>query len=487
MRIQIYFPIVPTETHIPSSSLSPSAVKPALTVDSRIFTFNDLGSNTVTSTIPLQYTPRKLVGFPEHRVYFVIESDNNTMDAGTRKSLLNQNGEDTQMNGVDANGENTSNELPPVDFGHPKSQGSFASCIQIVDPIQESVVQTIDLAKDQSAVSAALVPFESRDNAYFLAVGVATGLKFNPYRFASAAIHLYKVGEDGRSLEFYHKTDTDDVPMALLAFKGKLIAGIGRNLSLYDCGKKSLLRKAQTPNCVPTRIMGLKTQGSRIIVSDQSQSVTYVVHKELVHPNRLIPFADDTVARWTTAAEMADYDTVVGGDKFGNIWMVRCPAKVSEASDETMDGQHLVQDKSYLNGAANRVDLAMHYFANDIPMAIQKTSLLYGGDKIVFWAGLQGTLGALIPFVSRHNFQLFQQLEMALRNDKENKMISGRDHLAFRSYYIPVKSVIDGDLIETFLTLAKDEQERIVGSMEGNVTVEKVEDAIWNMRALYAF
>jgi splicing factor 3B subunit 3 len=184
---------------------------------------------------------------------------------------------------------------------------------------------------------------------------------------------------------------------------------------------------------------------------------------------------------------MADYDTVVGGDKFGNIWMLRCPAKVSEASDETMDGQHLVQDKSYLNGAANRVDLAMHYFANDIPMAIQKTSLLYGGDKIMFWAGLQGTLGALIPFVSRHSFQLFQQLEMALRNDKENKMISGRDHLAFRSYYIPVKSVIDGDLIETFLTLSTDEQERIVGSMEGNVTVEKVEDAIWNMRALYAF
>jgi splicing factor 3B subunit 3 len=454
----------------------------------RIFTFSDLANNTVCQSIRLQYTPRKFVGYPEHRVYFVIESDNNTMDAGTRKDLLNQNGGDTQMNGVDTNGDSSSNELPPVDFGHPKAEGSWASCIQTVDPIQDNaVIQTIDLDKDQSAVSVALVPFESRDNGYFLAVGVATGLKFTPYQFRSAAIHLYKVSEDGRSLEFYHKTDTDEVPMALLSFKGKLVAGIGKNLSLFDCGKKSLLRKAQTPNCTPTRIMGLKTQGSRIIVSDQAQSVTYVVHKELVHPNRLIPFADDTVARWTTAADMADYDTVVGGDKFGNIWMVRCPAKVSEASDESTDGQHLVQDKSYLGGAPNRVDLAMHYFANDIPMAIQKVSLLYGGEKIMFWAGLQGTLAALIPFVSRHNFALFQQLEMALRNDKEHKMISGRDHLAFRSYYIPVKSVIDGDLIETFLTLPTDEQERIVGSMEGNVTVEKVEDAIWNMRALYAF
>jgi splicing factor 3B subunit 3 len=410
------------------------------------------------------------------------------MDAGTRSALLSQAGEDTHMNGAETNGHSAGGELPAVDFGHPRSPGLWASCIQIVDPVQENkVIQTLDLKKDQSAVSVALVPFESRNNEYFLAVGVATGLKFNPYRFTSASIHLYKVGPDGRSLEFYHSTDTDDVVLALLPFKGRLLAGVGNNLSFYDCGKKSLLRKAQTAHCTPTRIIGLKTQGSRIIVSDQSQSVTYVVHKELVHPNRFIPFADDTVARWTTAAAMADYETVVGGDKFGNLWMVRCPPKVSEASDESADGQHLLQDKSYLGGTPNRVDLAMHYFANDIPVAIQKTSLLYGGEKVMVWAGLQGTIGVLIPFVSRHNFRLFQQLEMALRNDKDNKMVSGRDHLAFRSYYIPVKSAIDGDLIETFLTLPTDEQERIVGSMEGNATVEKVEDAIWNMRMLYAF
>jgi splicing factor 3B subunit 3 len=184
---------------------------------------------------------------------------------------------------------------------------------------------------------------------------------------------------------------------------------------------------------------------------------------------------------------MVDYDTVVGGDKFGNLWMVRCPQKVSEASDESTDGQHLLQDKGYLGGAPNRVDLVMSYFANDIPVAIQKTPLLYGGEKVVFWAGLQGTLGVMIPFLSRHNFKMFQQLELALRTDKDNKMISGRDHLAFRSYYTPVKSVIDGDLVETFLTLSRDDQERIVGSMTTNPTVEKVEDEIWTMRALYAF
>ncbi|KAF2749667.1 hypothetical protein M011DRAFT_273317 [Sporormia fimetaria CBS 119925] len=451
----------------------------------RIFSFKDLTSNTVSQSIPLRYTPRKLVGFPENRVYYVVESDNNTIDAGTVESLKKKDGEDAAMKTEEGPEED---QLSPEQFGHPRANGLWASCIQIVDPVTEhAVIQTIELDKDQSAVSAALVPFESKNNEYFLAVGVANQLSFNPYRFKSASIRLYKVSDDGRKLELHHQTDTDDVPLALLAFKGKLLAGVGNNLSLYDCGKRALLRKAHTANCTPTRIIGLKTQGSRVIVSDQSQSITYVVHKELVHPNRLIPFADDTVPRWTTCAEMVDYDTVAGGDKFGNLWIVRCPAKVSEASEESTDGQHLLQDKSYLNGAPNRVDLVMHYFTNDIPVAMQKTSLLYGGEKVLFWAGLQGSLGAVIPFSSRREFKKFQQLELALRSSKEHKMISGRDHLAFRSYYTPVKGVIDGDLIETFLTLPRDEQQGIVASMAQTYTVENLEDSIWNMRALYAF
>jgi splicing factor 3B subunit 3 len=335
-------------------------------------------------------------------------------------------------------------------------------------------------------LSAALISFESRDGEVFLAVGAAKGLTFAPkLSWKSASIQLYKVSRDGRSLEFYHETTVADPPMALLAFKGKLLAGIGRNLCMFDCGKKSLLRKAQTPNCVPTRIIELKTQGSRLIVADQSQSITYVVHKDLVHPNRLIPFADDTVPRWTTSIEMVDYDTVVGGDKFGNLWMLRCPEKISIESDESIDGQHLLQEKSYLGGAPKRLDMIMHSFANDIPVSIQKISLIAGGEKVIFWAGLQGTLGVLVPFQSRREFKMFQQLELILRNDE--KPISGRDHLAYRSYYTPVKGAVDGDLIERFLALPTNEREQIVGQLNGSHTSEEVERLIWSMRNLYAF
>lgn len=37
----------------------------------------------------------------------------------------------------------------------------------------------------------------------------------------------------------------DDIPKALIAFQGRLVAGVGKALRLYDLGKKKLLRKAE--------------------------------------------------------------------------------------------------------------------------------------------------------------------------------------------------------------------------------------------------
>jgi splicing factor 3B subunit 3 len=439
-----------------------------------------------------------MVGYHDQGVFYVIQSENNTLNADTRQKLIAQastqkdGSDDAPMeiegtNGDATNGHTESDELPAIEFGYPRAQGNWASCIQVVDPVSEkAVTHTVEIKANQSLVSAALVYFESRGEEVFLAVGTAKDLSFQPYKCASASIQIYKISPNGRELEFFHETEVSDPPTALLGFKGKMIAGVGRNLCLYDCGSRSLLRKAQASNCVPTRITDLKTQGSRLVVSDQAQSVTYVVHKDQVHPNRLIPFIDDTIARQTTCTEMLDYDTTVGGDKFGNLWLVRCPQKVSESSDESPDGSDLLVDKSYLGGTANRLDNVANYFANDIPISIQKTVLLSGGERIIFWAGLQGTLGALIPFTSRRQHKMFQQLELQLRSD--DKPLSGRDHLAYRSYFNPVKSVIDGDLIERFLVLSRDKRESIAGQLTGaEWTPGMIDEAIWNMRGLYAF
>lgn len=422
-------------------------------------------------SIPLAYTPRRFVKHPEQPLFYVIESDNGVLSPATRQSLI----QDSESR----NGEAVI--LPPEEFGYPRGTGHWASCIQIVDPIStKSVVFTLDLEDNEAAVSIAAVPFSSQDDETFLVVGTAKNMSVNPPSSAGGFIHIYRFQEDGRELEFIHKTKVEEPPLALLAFQGRLLAGIGSILRLYDLGMKQLLRKCQAP-VVPKTIVGLQTQGSRIVVSDVRESVTYVVYK--FQENVLIPFVDDSIARWSTATTMVDYETVAGGDKFGNLWLVRCPAKVSEQADEDGSGAHLVHERGYLQGTPNRLELMVHYYTQDIPTSLHKAQLVAGGRDIIAWTGLQGTVGMFVPFASREDVDFFQSLEMQLA--AQHPPLAGRDHLIYRGYYAPTKGVIDGDLCEMYFLLPNDTKMMIAAELDRSV--REIERKISDMRTRVAY
>ena len=397
----------------------------------RIFSIEKLSNNLLQQSIPLTYTPRKLVRHPDHPLFYTIESDNNTLPPSMKERLLKD------PNVVNGDGV----VLPPEEFGYPRGERHWASCIHVVDPINaKETLQQIDLDENEAAVSIATVSFASQDDETFLVVGTGKDMVVNPRSFAAAFIYVYRFQEEGKELEFIHKTKVEGPPLALLSFQGRLLAGIGNTLRIYDLGMRQLLRKCQA-EVVPNVIVGIQTQGSRIIVSDVQESIVYVVYKH--QDNLLIPFVDDVVPRWTTCTAMVDYETVAGGDKFGNLWLLRCPQKASEEADEDGSGAHLVHERQYLQGAPNRAALMCHFYPQDVPTSLQKTQLVAGGRDIIFWTGLQGTLGVMVPFVSREDVDFFQTLEQHLRS--EDAPLAGRDHLIYRSYYVPVKGVIDGD------------------------------------------
>lgn len=374
-------------------------------------------------------------------------------------------------------------QLPPEEFGYPRGTGHWASCIQIIDPVTtKSVVFTLELEENECATSIAAAPFAGQDDETFLVVGTAKDLVVSPRSFSAGYIHVYRFHEDGKELEFIHKTKVEHPPTALLAFQGRLLAGIGTDLRIYDLGMKQMLRKCQA-QAATNVIVGLQTQGSRIVVSDIQDSVSYCVYK--YQENKLIPFADDMIARWTTCCTMVDYETVAGGDKFGNLWMLRCPQKASEEADEDGSGAHLVHERQYLNGAPNRLGLMTHYFPGDIPTSIQKTNLVPGGRDVVFWTGFQGTLGMLVPFVGREDVDFFQSLETQLSSTNGNPPLLGRDHLIYRSYYAPSKGTIDGDLCETFFLLPNDKKQVIAAELDRSI--REIERKISDMRTRVAY
>lgn len=369
-----------------------------------------------------------------------------------------------------------------MEFGYPRGRGRWASCISIVDPVSEepSILGRIDIEGNEAAVSAAVVSFSSQGGESFLLVGTGKDMVINPRQFSEGYIHVYRFHENGKELEFIHKTKVEEPPMALLPFQGRLAAGIGKTLRIYDLGLKQLLRKAQA-DVAPHLITSLQTQGNRIVVGDVQQSVIYVVYKQ--ESNRLIPFVDDVVPRWTTCTTMVDYEQVAGGDKFGNIWIVRCPEKTSAEADEPGSEVHLAHAREYLHGAPNRLALQAHFFSQDIPTSITKTSLVVGGQPLLLWSGIQGSIGVMIPFVSREDADFFQSLEGHMRS--EDPPLAGRDHLMYRSYYAPVKGVIDGDLCERYMLLPNDKKQMIAGELDRSV--REIERKISDVRTRSAY
>ncbi|KAK0623436.1 Pre-mRNA-splicing factor rse-1 [Immersiella caudata] len=438
----------------------------------RIFTIEKLEDNLIQKSIPLTYTPKRLVKHPDQPYFYTIESDNNTLPQELRAKLLSDS---SAVNG-------NATVLPPEDFGHPKARGRWASCISVVDPVSEepSVLQRIELDGNEAAVSAAVVPFASQEGESFLIVGTGKDMVLNPRQFTEGYIHVYRFHDDGKDLEFIHKTKVEEPPMALIPFQGRLLAGLGKTLRIYDLGLRQLLRKSQA-DVAPHLIVSLQTQGSRIIVGDVQQGLTYVVFKH--ESNKLIPFCDDTINRWTTCTTMVDYESVAGGDKFGNLWIMRCPEKVSAEADEPGSEIHLIHARDYLHGAPNRLNLMAHFYTQDLPTSICKTNLVVGGQDVLLWSGIQGTIGVLIPFVGREDVDFFQNLENHMRS--EDPPLAGRDHLIYRGYYVPVKGTIDGDLCERFSLLPNDKKQMIAGELDRSV--REIERKISDIRTRSAF
>lgn len=86
-----------------------------------------------------------------------------------------------------------------------------------------------------------------------------------------------------------------------------------------------------------------------------------------------------------------------------------------------------------------------------------------GGSEVILYSTIMGTIGALIPFTTKDDIDFFSHLEMHMRQNSPS--IVGRDHLSFRSYYFPVKGVVDGDLCEQFTTLDYPMQKSIASDL----------------------
>lgn len=410
----------------------------------RILALEKLGAVFNQITFPLEYTPRRFVVHHDTARLIISETDHNAYTEET-KTLRKSQMADEMREAAGEDEHELANEmadafvnevLPEDAFSSPKAGvGMWASHIRIMDPIHGHTINKVVLAQNDAIMSMAMLKFHTvMDGRYYLCVGIARDFQLNPRVNGGGAIDVYRVDQTCSELEFMHRTEMDEVPGALCGFQGRLIAGIGRILRIYDLGRKKLLRKCENKH-IPNQIINIQSMGQRIYVSDVQESVFFVRYKRA--ENQIIIFADDTHPRWVTATTLLDYDTIATADKFGNLSILRLPHSVTDDVDEDPTGTKSLWDRGLLSGASQKSENIATIHIGETIMSMQKATLIPGGSESLIYATLSGAVGAIVPFTSREDYDFFQHLEMHMRN--ENPPLCGRDHISYRSYYYPIK------------------------------------------------
>ncbi|CAG2252578.1 splicing factor 3B subunit 3-like [Mytilus galloprovincialis] len=472
-----------------ASEQCPEGIVAISTNTLRILALEKLGAVFNQVSHPVQFTPRKFVIHPESNNLVLIETDHNAYTDATKMERKQQMAEEMVESVTEEQREMAAEmaaqflneELPESIFGAPKAgSGMWASVIRIINPISGQTLDKISLEQNEAAHSISLLKFASRGDDQFILVGVARDLVLQPRSLTAGYIYAYQLKDNGEKLEFLHKTEVEEVPAAIASFQGRCLIGVGKFLRIYDLGKKKMLRKCENKH-IPNFVIGIHVTGSRIVVSDIQDSFHFIRYKR--QENQLIIFSDDTNPRWITASCMLDYNTVAGADKFGNITVVRLPEDISDDVDEDPTGNKALWDRGLLSGASQKVDIVMNFHIGEIVTSLQKATLIPGGSESLVYTTLSGGIGMLVPFTSHEDQDFFQHLEMYMRS--ENPPLCGRDHLSFRSYYFPIKSIIDGDLCEMFNSMDPGKQKGVAEELDR--TPSEVSKKLEDIRTRFAF
>jgi len=424
----------------------------------RIITIEKLGEMFNQTVHPLRYTPRQMLVNPITKSLIICEADHNAYPLQEKQAIQQHIQE--ALRDITADGDDHS-QLDESFIGVPKAQsGKWGSCIRIMDPTNGYTCCEIELEDNEAAFRMCLCRF-ARTQELYLIVGTVKDYEMNPKRLTSAFIHTYRFVESYKSLALVHKTRVHDIPMAMCGFKGRLLVGIGKTLRLYDLGRKKLLKKCENrgfPHCIVDIQVapGAGQDSDRIFVGDVAEGMHVVTHRE--REKQMFVFADTITPRWITRNLILDYDTCCHSDKFGNINISRVEMK-GYAEMGTESSWNKSQFASYLNGAPLKMKDIAHFYVGDTVTSLQRCRLQPNGDECIVYATVLGQIGCLVPFRSKTEVEFFATLEMYLR--QHHKPITGNDHLRFRSYYHPVKNVIDGDLCELFGTLPFKQQQAI--------------------------
>ncbi|QLL34579.1 hypothetical protein HG536_0G04410 [Torulaspora globosa] len=321
-------------------------------------------------------------------------------------------------------------------------------------------------------------------------------------------LHTFEISLDKGKCQFnlraIHETVIEGQVRAMIPFADKLLVPAFGSLILFGLGKKQLLKQSISETTLSmTKVTALANwRNERIAVGDGHESVTLFVFDKT--KKSFVPIADDTIKRHTISLAFLDPSTILGGDRFGNIWTLRLSKEYEGMISTSLPPvvERMQQLPSLKRKAPNIMECPFKltqtnmFYINDIAMDFHVLQSVQMSDRpAIIYSGLQGTIGCLTPLLSKAEITKLKTIEtvMSEADDKfymkheierrgneaptavedaeigalrashngipeGSNSIVGREQSRYRGYYAPVRNVIDGDLCERFLDLLPAEQ-----------------------------
>jgi splicing factor 3B subunit 3 len=427
----------------------------------RILSIDNIGSMFYQKSTNFMFTPRKIAR-TDDGLLVIIASDQH---AFTKTERLEKNEVNTFLEAavkgnfdgihkddvvegeeidVEDEDEDDSTTIPlrgPI----PATEGKWASCVTVINSLTGESTE-LELTDNEAAFSLSVCSFSQQNQSAktCIVVGTAVGLTLHPRSALQYYLNTYELDSNTRNLSLLHRTSVDELPLSMIQFNGRLLAGIGKKLRLYDLGLKQLLIKCESLD-FPSTIARLDTHGNRVFIGDMSESVLIAKYKRV--ENTFIIFAEDYVPRWINSLCALDHHSVACSDKFGNVFVLR----VAEHVDDDVDpvaGTRALWDT---NGRA-KLQQECHYYIGDMVTSIKKVQFIVGCSEVLVAATVSGELHVLMPITSKGDLDFFSSLEKYMQANY--KPLCGRVHMSYRSYYQPVRHTIDGDYCEQFIQLS---------------------------------
>jgi splicing factor 3B subunit 3 len=429
----------------------------------------------------LSYTPRKLLKIPNISSgsslssVAVLETDKDALPVAERQALAQELGQ---------------RESVELGSWSGSARGRWASCVRIVDPSSLETRSVIEMdERNEAATCMSVVRFyQLKDKRPCLVVGTAVDQQYTPVRKCAKSFIKTYLYDENFVPQLAHATpvDSEGVPLAMCEYEGRLLVSLSPTpnvdqkltavIRLYELGKKRLLKKTEYRNTVCGGFVSLQVVKDRIFAADTHQSI-HVLKLNKVD-GQLYVVCDDMLQRYMSCMLVLDYNTIIGADKFDNMFVSRVPPEVRE-EQPAQSSLRLGPDTAYILGKTQKMDLIDQFHLGDTITSLHKVSLAPGASEVILYSTLSGAVGVLYPFTSKKEYELFLSVESNMRS---GPTLVGRDHAAFRGYYLPAKGVVDGDLINSFGGIGAERQTiaEIVGKSANEIdrAIEEIKNRI---------